>query len=302
MEGYYVRLAAPGSWSMDAKDKGTLSLNNQPPGEDTFPAAQIVSPDALALVRFGLRSPTDIHILNTIKVIDTCLKTETPTGPVWHRYNHDGYGEKADGSAYDGTGIGRGWPLLAGERAHYELIAGNVAEARRLQAVMQAQTGQGGLLPEQVWDSEDIPEKELFKGHPSHSARPLAWAHAEYIKLIRSLLDNRIFDMPLQTLQRYGKEAISTPYAIWRFNHKIRGMVLGKILRIEVLAPAQIRLSINNWRQVQTLTTTDTGVGIFYADLPTQDLYAGSTVDFTFYWLQAERWEGRNFEITLKND
>ncbi len=300
--GYYVRLAAPGSWSSDAKDKGTLILANHPPGQAKFPAAQIVSPDALALVRFGLRSPTDPCILNTIKVIDATLKTLTPTGPVWHRYNHDGYGEKADGSPYDGTGIGRGWPLLAGERAHYELAAGNVTGARRLQAVMSAQTGQGGLLPEQVWDAADIPERGLFKGHPSNSAQPLVWAHAEYLKLIRSLRDNRIFDMPPQPVQRYGQRVGSTPYAIWRFNHKIRRMAAGKILRIEVLASAEIRVSINHWQQVQTLKVIDTGIGIFYADLPTQDLPVGSSVAFTFRWLQAGRWEGRTFEVAVKNN
>ena len=92
----------------------------------------IVSPDALALVRFGLRAADDPRIVNTVKVIDALLKVETPHGPAWHRYNDDGYGEHADGSPFDGTGIGRAWPLLTGERAHYELAAGRSDEAENL--------------------------------------------------------------------------------------------------------------------------------------------------------------------------
>ena len=84
----------------------------------------LISPDSLALVRFGLRAPDDPRILNTLKVIDALLKVNLPQGPCWYRYNGDGYGEHQDGSPFDGTGIGRPWPLLAGERAHYELAAG----------------------------------------------------------------------------------------------------------------------------------------------------------------------------------
>src|SRR5690349_1538104 len=117
------------------------------------PAKQIFSPDALALVRFGLRAPDDQRIVNTVKVVDGLLKVETPHGSIWHRYNQDGYGEHADGAPFDGTGIGRGWPLLVGERAHYELAAGREHAARQLMRVMETFANEGGMLPEQVWDA-----------------------------------------------------------------------------------------------------------------------------------------------------
>ena len=153
-------------------------------------------------MRFGLRAADDPRIVNTVQVIDAILKQETNTGPVWHRYNEDGYGEHEDGSPFGGTGIGRGWPLLAGERAHYELARGNRDAAETLLHVMEAQTSTGGFIPEQVWDAADISDLELFNGKPSGSAMPLMWAHAEYIKLRRSLRDGRVFDMPPQTVQR----------------------------------------------------------------------------------------------------
>src|SRR5258705_4386508 len=132
--------------------------------------------------------------------MDARLKANLPQGPCWYRYNGDGYGEHEDGSPFDGTGIGRPWPLLAGERAHYELEAGNVGTAKELLKVMESSTHSSWLLPEQVWDGVDIPERELFLGKPSGSACPLVWAHAEYIKLVRSLKDGKLFDQPPQTV------------------------------------------------------------------------------------------------------
>ena len=157
-------------------------------------------------MRFGLRAPDDPRILNTVKVIDALLKVNLPQGPCWYRYNGDGYGEHEDGSPFDGTGIGRPWPLLAGERAHYELAAGRPQAAEDLLKVMELSTEGGRLIPEQVWDAADIPALELFRGKPSGSACPLVWAHSEYVKLRRSLRDGKIFDQPPQTVQRYQVE------------------------------------------------------------------------------------------------
>ena len=62
---------------------------------------------------------------------------------------------------------------------------------------------------------------------------PLVWAHAEYLKLRRSLRDGRLFDLPPQTVQRYLKEKTASPRLVWRFNHKIRSLPAGKMLRVE---------------------------------------------------------------------
>jgi len=141
IEGYYVRIAPPECADAPSPTSGFVPIKNRPPAEATAPCIQIVSPDALALVRFGLRAADDPRIVNTTRAIDATLKVETATGPTWRRYSGDGYGEHADGSPFDGTGIGRGWPLLAGERGHYELAHGNRAEAKRLLRVMELQAG-----------------------------------------------------------------------------------------------------------------------------------------------------------------
>ncbi|MBV8512004.1 MAG: glucan 1,4-alpha-glucosidase, partial [Xanthobacteraceae bacterium] len=184
VDGYYVRIGPVDLIDDRMPADATTAIRNRPDGASRFPAADIVSPDALALVRFGLRSAHDPRIVNTVAVIDRMLKVDLPQGPVWRRYNQDGYGEHEDGRPFDGTGIGRAWPLLTGERAHYELAAGRVDEAVRLLGTVEACACPTGLLPEQVWDAEDIPERELFRGRASGSAMPLVWAHAEHAKLV----------------------------------------------------------------------------------------------------------------------
>ncbi len=297
VEGYYIRIAPPDLLAHDGPAEGTIEIKNQPGGAKAFPAAEIVSVDALALVRFGLRAANDPRILNTVKVIDAALKSETSTGPVWHRYTHDGYGETEDGKPFVKAGIGRGWPLLAGERAHYEIAAGNLEEARRLLSVMGAQTSPGGLLPEQVWDAPDIPEQGLSNGHPSGSGMPLVWAHSEYLKLTRSLEDGRVFDTPPQTYERYVRDKVGSSLVIWRFTDRVRLISPGKRLRIETRAPAQVRWSVDDWNTCREETTRDSRLGVHVTDLPTAALSPGSTVRFTFYWPEARNWEGTNFEV-----
>jgi glucoamylase len=225
-----------------------------------------------------------------------------PQGPCWYRYNGDGYGEHADGSPFDGTGIGRAWPLLAGERAHYELAAGHRQAAEELLRVIELSTGGGRLISEQLWDATDIPARELFFGQRSGSACPLVWAHSEYIKLRRSLHDGKIFDQPPQTVQRYQAEGRKSAYFSWGFNNKCSTIPRGKKLRLAVLAPARVHWSFDGWQTVQDTDTRDTGLGIHAADLPTDQLTPRTEVVFTFFWLQQQRWEGVNYLVAVEPD
>ena len=299
VDGYYVRISSPSIADAASPSKGFVPIKNRPPGENIEQVAHILSPDALALVRFGLRPANDPRVVNTVKVIDTLLKAELPYGPGWHRYNDDGYGEHPDGDPFDGIGVGRVWPLLAGERAHYELAAGHVAEAIRLLHVLEASGGAGNLLPEQIWDISDIPEKELFFGKPSGSAMPLVWAHAEYVKLLRSLSDGRIFDMPPQTVQRYIKNKTESNYVSWRFNNKCQTIPAGKILRLELLAKATVHWSADNWQTVNDTQTHEIGLDVHLLDLPVDMLPASTTLVFTFYWSATNTWEGTNFSVSI---
>ena len=299
VDGYYVRIAPPDTAEAASPIDGFVPIKNRPPGSDGQPASLMVSPDALALVRFGLRAPDDPRIRNTVKVIDALLKVELPAGPCWRRYNGDGYGEHEDGRAFDGTGVGRPWPLLTGERAHYELAAGNRAGAQKLLAALEGFASDGHLLPEQVWDAPDIVARELWRGRPSGAAMPLAWAHAEHIKLLRSLADGRVFDMPPQARQRYQVEGVRSRLCVWSFNQKARSVTAGSILRVELLAAASVHWSAHGWRTTHDMPTQDSGLGIHYADLDTAALQPGAAVLFTFYWPAADRWEGVDYRVAI---
>ena len=164
---------------------------------------------------------------------------------------------------------------------------------------MGAFANKGCLLPEQIWDDKDIPEKELFFAKPSGSAMPLVWAHGEYIKLRRSLEDGSVFDTPPQTVKRYVEEKSESPYTAWRFNHKIRSIVSGKILRIETQVKAIVRWTCKDWDTHQDTLTDETGLGLHVAELSTKDLEAGRNIAFTFYWPDAGGWERENYEVEV---
>ena len=301
VEGYYVRVAPPEIAEAASPTQGFVPIKNRPPGYDKAPGCEIISPDALALVRFGLRAPDDPRILNTVRVIDALLQVKTPKGSCWHRYNGDGYGEQADGSPFNGTGIGRAWPLLTGERAHYELAAGRRQQAEKLLETLEAFANESGLLPEQIWDSPDLPERELFFGNASGSAMPLVWAHAEYIKLRRSLREGKVFDLPPQTAKRYLVDKTVPSLAVWRFNQKCRVIPVGMLLRIETLAPAVVRWSIDGWKNPIDTRTKPSGLGTHYLDLPTQKVSVGSQIRFTFFWPTSDQWEHQDFSVVVQN-
>jgi len=303
VEGYYVRINSQENYNGGYTGNNLLTISNRPKGEDICPAAEMVSPDALALVRFGLRAADDQRILNTIKVIDATLKMEHPLyGPVWYRYNRDGYGEKVDGKPFDGKGIGRPWPLLIGERAHYEVAAGNISYAKKLLKAFENYSNETGLFPEQIWDSEDVPERELFFGKPSGSAMPLAWSHAEYIKLCRSIKSGKIFDMPQQVEKRYLIKKNFSNIFIWNFNSLYKYIPKGKILRIQCLARAIVLWSSDNWLSYKEVETLDSGLGVYFADLETSNLENEQKISYTFFWTDTENWENMNYTLSIEKE
>jgi len=297
--GYYIRVA-PESPAKGGPDvHGLIQVRNHEAGSGAIAANELISTDAIALVRFGLRAPDDPRMLSTIAVIDRLLKVELPQGPGWHRYNLDGYGEKADGSPFDGVGIGRAWPLLAGERAHYALAAGRRGEAEALLATIEAQTSPGGLIPEQVWDAAPIPERDLQPGKPTGSAMPLVWAHAEYVKLLRSLADGRVFDMPPQTARRYLGKTRSARCRPWREDCPTAGVLSGQNLRLDLAAESIVRYTRDDWKTQADVATSATALGLHVAELPTAGMAVGDKLVFTWRGKADGVWRGQNFEARV---
>ena len=262
-------------------------------------ARNVVGGDCLQLVRLGVRAANDPLIVDSVEVIDHVLKRDLPQGPCWRRYNHDGYGQKEDGSAFDGTGVGRSWPLLTGERGHYELAAGR--DPQPFIGAMESFANRGGMLPEQIWDTGDVPARHMRLGGPTGSAMPLCWAHAEYMALTRSAHDGVCFDRIEPAFQRYVVKPARNTYQIWTFHHPIGHMPGAQTLRLAVAAEATIMWSADGWASVRkTATTPVADLNVWFADLDTEECREGAVIEFTFFWREAGRWEGRNASVAIR--
>jgi glucoamylase len=279
-------------------DHGMLAIRNRPPGEPgLFPAKEVVDAGFLELVRYGIRKPGDPLIEDSLRVVDAVLKVETPFGPCWRRYNHDGYGERPDGGPFEGWGRGRAWPLLTGERGHYELAAGRDASLHV--RAMERFASRGGMLPEQVWDEADRPRARMYLGRPAGSAMPLMWAHAEYIKLLRSVADGRVFDRIPVVADRYLAGRGRKDLEVWKPTRRVRRVAPGQTLRIQAPAAFRLHWTADDWRSAEDAAATPSGLGISFVDIPIGRAQQ-APVRFTFFWTDRERWEGRDYSVEVE--
>jgi glucoamylase len=185
---YYLRLTQHGQ-----PDAGEM-INIANRG-GTFDEREIVDAGFLELVRLGIRPAGDPLIEKSLKVVDTLIKVDTPNGPVWYRYNHDGYGEQADGHGYNEAGVGRLWILLVGERGEYSVAAGQ--DPTPYLDAMQKMANSGHMLGEQVWDRKDSPDQNRFRiGESTGSATPLNWTCAQFVRLAVAAEDKKLPETP----------------------------------------------------------------------------------------------------------
>ena len=295
---HYIRINPTDPQTPDPHADPNATMIQIGNGGGMHPARNIVGGDFLQLVRLGIRAADDPIVQDSIKVIDQVLKRELPQGPSWRRYNHDGYGQKEDGGAYDGTGVGRSWPILTGERGHYELAAGR--DPKAFIVALEKFANQGGMLSEQLWDDDDLSDGSMKRGGPTGSAMPLCWSHAEYVLLVRSQHDGICFDRIEPTYQRYVANPVPSRHEIWSLRHPIRRMPHGKILRLMVEAEATVVWSDDHWSSTKKSDTTNIdALGLWFVDFSTVNLAAGSVMEFTFFWKNDQRWEGRNYSVSI---
>jgi len=285
----------------DDPNEAIITLANQPPGgKYEYPARDIVDAGFLELVRYGIRSPSDPIILDSLKVIDAVLKTDTPFGPCWHRYNFDGYGQKDDGGPFDGWGRGRLWPLLTAERGHYELAAGN--DVKLFVNTMEKFASATAQLPEQVWDSADITSAHMRFGRSTGAVKPLVWAHSEYIKLLRSVSDGSIYECLSIVADRYVNKSTqrssSKSIEMWMHRRQPSSVVVGSILRIQMPEAFRLHWSYDEWKTVMDTDSTPTRLGVEYVDIPVSE-DDKVPIKFTFFRKSTSSWEGKDYEVKV---
>ena len=280
----------------EGPDLGAVALPNLAPGSpNPVPASEVVSAGFLDLVRYGVRRADDPLVVDSLRVVDRVLKVDTPYGPVWHRYNHDGYGERDDGGPYVDWGVGRAWPLLTGERGHYELALGR--DPAPFLETMERLATATGLLTEQVWDVADRPTLHLALGRPTEAAMPLVWAHAEYVTLLRSAVDRKVFDRVPEVAERYlAGRPDPAPFEFWTFRRRPRSVDPAATVRVVADQPFRLHASDDDWRTVSDLDSAEPGLGLHSVDLPPLGA-PGRRWRFTFFWPLADRWEGRDYAI-----
>ncbi|HTU98063.1 MAG TPA: glycoside hydrolase family 15 protein [Solirubrobacteraceae bacterium] len=221
---YFIRLSPTG----DPNAAETYDLNNG--SLDNVDQRSVVDAGFLELTRLGELQASDPDVTASLKVVDSVLERQTPSGPGWHRYgvqasgSTDGYGDcyepdptdcsPSGAPSYNSVGSGHLWPILDGERAEQDLQTGDRAGAGLLQNTMGNMSWGVGLMPEQAWEDPNIPAAPyganpatasigFIDGKAAGSATPLIWAEGQYVRLIRDLQTGRVVDQPAITRDRY---------------------------------------------------------------------------------------------------
>jgi len=202
---YFLRVSKDG----DPNAATTYSIGDS--GPSAMDQRKVVDPGFLELVRLGVLPASDRVVRNSIAVVDQKLSYLTARGRFWHRASFDGYGETSTGAEWTFNNPpdsfvthGRGWPLLTGERGEYALAATDQGAAMADLATMTRSASAQFLLPEQVWDHRPPAGRPGFApGTPTHSAMPLAWTHAQYIRLADDASAGRVLEQPAVVADRY---------------------------------------------------------------------------------------------------
>jgi glucoamylase len=292
VDGYYIRISPPPD---DSGSRGRVQVRNRV--DLSVAAESLVGLDFIYLARLGLRSASDQRMLDSLKVVDATLRVETPSGPGYHRYYGDGYGEHENGRPFDGTGIGRLWPLLTGERGQMALLQGE--DPMPYLETMARMAGRCGLLPEQVWDVQAIPELNLFPGKPTGSAMPLVWAHAEFLKLLVARERGRPLELLDAVRGRYGDSQRAAAKWHWRDTAPVTTLPAGRSLVIESRRPFSLHYGFEGWQRVQDQPSQPLGLGMHGVVLETDSLNSASELNFTRYLVDEGRWEGTDHRVTL---
>jgi len=303
---HYMRIRPPEqgeAYACDSCGTEMIHLNNRPPGaRNSFEAREVIDGGFLELVRYGVRRADDPLMVDSLKVVDAVLKRELPQGPGWLRYNFDGYGDRPDGGPFLGWGQGRVWPLLTGERAHYELAAGKDITA--LIETYERFATMGQMMPEQVWDEPNSPSERLQFGKPAGSAVPLVWAHAEYLKLLRSALDGKVFDRIEPVYARYcepeGRKALRRDLEIYTQRRPIQRIPAGATLRIIYEDRFAVTWSTDGWKTTRGSRSRSLGSAGYSVDISTTNASAGGELSWTLQWTDQGRWLGYNVNLKIE--
>jgi glucoamylase len=161
------------------------------------------------------------------------------------------------------------------------------------------------MLPEQIWDRADLPSAGMYLGRSAGSAQPLVWAHAEYLKLLRSVSDGQVYDRISVVADRYAvkasKRTFTSQLEIYQTGRPISRITAGHSLRILDHDHFRVIYTFDNWATTLSLDSRSVGYPGSVADIAT-DVEQTGTIVFTLVWVGQDlqdRWLGRNVEVSV---
>ena len=280
LDGHYVRIGPDPQY-------GLARIANQPYPNYQIATSSVLGLEFAYLARLGLRSATDKKLSDTASLIDVMLARDVGTGTGYYRYDYDGYGEQVDGANFSSVGVGRVWPLLAGERGHLAILAGDDG-LTQLTAMLKMRTP-SGLLPEQVWDQSPlypqngVPTLPLTTGQRTLSATPLAWAHSELIKLAWTRASKAPAEQLAAVTARYGGQPPAPSTSHWRLAVPLTGLVAGRNLVVEDTQPFTLHYGFGDpasWTGVTDEDSVSLPFGMYGVTLTAEQLTGQTELNF----------------------
>ena len=164
---------------------------------------------------------------------------------------------------------------------------------------MEKFANDGGMLPEQVWDADDLPAAKMKRGGPR--ARPCrsAGRTPNTSRWCAAATTECALIVPSRFISVTPKARTGSQFEMWTFAHRPQRIAKGKTLRIiterrrkfiGVLTDGRPRTI---WKRVIAAL-----VCIGQICQPTNCLM-GTSVVFTFNWVEVNRWEGRDFFVVI---
>ncbi len=275
--GHYVRVGPD-------PQTGVTRIANQADTNFDPPSSGVIGLEYLYLPRLGLRDPNDPRITDTTALVDVLLARNVGTGVAYYRYNYDGYGEQVDGGNWSGVGVGRAWPLLAGERGHGAVLVGQ--DGLTQLTAMLAMRSPAGLVPEQVWDQpplvprDGIPSLPLLTGLRTLSAMPLVWGHSELIKLAWVRVTKQPVEQLRAVTNRYHGQAPTPTVTFWRTAVPVVGLPPRCDLVVEDTQPFVLHYGHDGWKDLQDRSSAPLGFGMHGVRLTDTELDGWSSLQF----------------------
>ena len=127
------------------------------------------------------------------------------------------------------------------------------------------------------------------------------WAHAEYIKLLRSVADGQVFDLIPEVAERYlsGRNTRHL-FEVWKHNRQVRRIRKDYTLRVQVDAPFRLHWTNDEWRTVNDIPSSGTALGIEFVDVPIP-ADQRAPIRFTFFWTSKGSWEDRDYMVDVES-